>query len=771
MKRSTKVYVWLSLIICLCLYPVNLFAVGPFTPSPTDQQSNSELRLRLKNNSFGTGQLVPNDDSGSLGWKNDGFKEPFYFECDAVRSIHRMHASQPIKFPDDWFVIESRDGQCVVGKLLTLDDSVAVVRTSGLGEISLDRANISQIHQANHSGEVLYSGLSEGKPWKPIGKPSDWEFRAGTLTATKQAAAILGDIGLTDRCEINLSLEWKGVPDFVLSLGVSPQEISMGQVVAAARLEVWNRNLVLVRETQKDADLVKLAELNEKNPRVDLSVLLDQSRGLVVVRDINGKVLGKIQVQDAAFQPSTAVHLVNHGPSMTVEKLEVLRWNGSSMLGPDQPSQVILRNNELLNQYSIRSYDPKRGVFVLANATGDTLEHAAQDLVAASVGAFDPNSQLEESPSTKADVESDLVEVVLTDRSRIRGLWLASRDGKLGLQSAWCQTEIYFNLESVVSWIGTENQFTSNLAHHRNGSLRLEHTELSGFLIEDVSQAQSETLRWRPHGCKNSSALNADAQGTIAYRLQLPVSDTGQPTGRIEDLVKSQQQADDAPSTIDDGNISLTTREIVFTSGDTIDGYVKKIDQEGIHFLSNQSQVQFVPHHRLESAWINSMVTPARKRDSEKLQRFLTVPRTQRDDPPTHLLVSIHGDLMRGRLVEMNDRTAKIEVRSQVSEIARDKVAQIIWLRETAEQQTIDRRPDEAGSYQIHVIQQNRGLTFSPTRISAGILHGESELLGGCQVSLQQISQILFGPDISTRVAQFHENPWKLIRARLPQGF
>lgn len=755
-------------------------------PSAIDQPDAATMRLRLKNNGFGVGKMVPGVTPSVIGWQNDGFAQPFFFDVSAIRSISTLRAVESAKDkPQSHFVIESTDGQWLVGQIQGLDGELLTVQSGILGEVKLPIAKVSQLMRSDYSGEVVYPGLSQQAPWTPIGQMRDWEIRAGVLTAARQGAAILGELKLPAKCEILISLAWRGVPDFVVSLGVQAGERGAGQVASTARLEVWNRNIVLVRETEKDADLKRLAELNEKSPQVELSILMDQEKGLVVVQDVHGRLLGKLEVPEKSPRIGPAIHIVNHGPSLTVERLEVRRWNGSSMLGRNQNLQVVLGDNSTLQNSWLSRLDQAAGQFVVESRDGSMSNVPMDNVVVAS---FRPqaDSVLDNSSAVALAEDNEIVEVIFADRSRLKGLWQAQQQGMLVVRSEWCQRDLVFPAEQVRGVTGTDARFAPDLTTHRNGIIKIGDSELAGFLVENVTQAGAAAIRWQPHGSQSSSEVIPTAQGSIAYRLQLPISASGQPTGRLDELL-SQQRGEGSPqpatqsakTTIqgedraadESAKPPQVTREIVFASGDTIDGYVERADEKGVYFLSDQTQVQFVEHIKMDRLWLNSMASTLKKSTDEKVRRLLTVPRAQRDDPPAHLLISVSGDFLRGRLVQLNDRIARFDLRSKIAEIPREKIAQIIWLHQRTWDPPTVSQTDSQREYSIHVVQQDRGLTFSPTHVAGGVIHGQSELLGPCQISIKQISQILFGPQLSERVAQFRENPWILSLAQLPRAF
>jgi peroxiredoxin len=757
--------------------------------------STAPMRLRLKNNGFGIGRIVPSSTPSVIGWQNVGFTEPFFFNTSAVRSISTIQAADHKDANEkDLFLIESSDGQSLTGKIVGLDSGSLTIQSKLLGEVKLPTGRVKQIVRADYSGEVIYPGLSQRDAWNPIGQLRDWDIRAGVMTATKQGAAIVGNVKLPNRCEVLLSLGWRGVPDFVISFGVPADEKNSGQVISTARLEVWNRNIVLVRETDKDADLKRLAELGEKNPQIELRIFMDQEKGTVVAQDVHGRVLGSLQVPSKSSKSAPAIHIVNHGPSLTVDRLEVRSWSGSSTIGRNDSHQVVL-SDKTLDQSWLSQWNAAENKFIVESSDGSQTEIPIDSVVAGGLRpqlssetsdavTQEKSSNADANPETEDDKE--IIEVILSDRSRLKGQWQANQNGKLALLSPWCDREMVFPIESALGVIGTENRFSPDLTSHRNGIIKIGDTELTGFLVEEVEGVGAHALRWQPHGSQSSSAVESTIEGNIAYRLQLPVSASGEPTGRVDELV-AQPKVDGAepaskPTPTADGSAANTanqdalagsqvTREIVFASGDTIDGYVDRADENGVYFRSEQTQVRFVEHSKFDRVWLNSVTASAKRTADEKVKRLMTVPRAQKDDPPTHLLIATSGDLLRGRLLKLTDKSAQFDVRTTITEIPREKIAQIVWLRQQNWNQTTETPKPTDGPYAIHVVQQDRGLTLSPQMVVGGVIQGQSELLGSCNIGIKQISQILFGPRLGERVAKFRENPWILSLAQLPRAY
>jgi hypothetical protein len=69
---------------------------------------------------------------------------------------------------------------------------------------------------------------------------------------------------------------------------------------------------------------------------------------------------------------------------------------------------------------------------------------------------------------------------------------------------------------------------------------------------------------------------------------------------------------------------------------------------------------------------------------AEKIRSLTMLPRSQRQQPPTHMLRSVQGDYLRGRLVSMDTQTIRIAVEANPKgkplSIPRSDVSRLIWL-------------------------------------------------------------------------------------------
>ena len=825
------------------------------------------MRLRLKDGSFSAGTIVGATQDDHIGWQNDLFERPFEFNVQSIRSLARSAnsatspdssiAEQPLaadgssNITPAGQVLEMAGGSAVVGTLTAMDEGWLTVESPMLGTVRVSRDMVVAISDAGYAGQVVYSGPLDESHWQRLGDTSDWDFEAGALVARRPLAAIVGDVNLPKQAQINLALSWNGTPDFVLSLGTlaSNRVSKVDEVPSAARLEVWANQLALVREVDGGADIAMLAELNSVNPRVELSLYLDQVKGTIVACDAHGRLLETLRVEGKDPKVRTAVHLVNNGPSLTLERFEIRQWDGVIASVAEAGDQFLLDSSGQRTEAGIAGFDAESGELLIALADGDeqrlplsqlrrgSVTHAANPGVDTRetnniADAADEVTATDEKVDTSGNASGDaeagdaaenqsastdtaqLVEVVLMDRTRLKGRMLATTDSnQLRFEAVGLSSIVPVPLVNVRGVIGNADRYFAEVVEQPLGTLKSDQQQLSGFLApanEGTSEG-SLAIVWHPQGSSVASPLSPSATGAITYRAPLPqpLVDTAekasQPIQAIAPAIgmflgrrQAAANADPAQAAALEGGSAdgkpgaaklAQAREILFRTGDAVDGVVDHIDDSGMRFRSQQTSTQFVPHNLIEHVWLNKMNGESTA-SPEKLKRLMTVPRSMKQDPPTHLFIAVNGDYLRGRLVSLQDDKMTVEIRLETVELQTSTIAQIVWLhdrdwpqKETAapdkdlavdeaDADTAVKPADAARKFLVHAIGRNeRGLTFHPQALADGKLSGVSDLLGQCSIAVSDVNQLLFGADVSQMVRAYRDDPWTLSLAQLPRVY
>jgi thiol-disulfide isomerase/thioredoxin len=205
-------------------------------------------------------------------------------------------------------------------------------------------------------------------------------------------------------------------------------------------------------------------------------------------------------------------------------------------------------------------------------------------------------------------------------------------------------------------------------------------------------------------------------------------------------------------------------------TGDTIPVEVTGMDEKGLYLNTSLSGATFVPHERIKC--VELVASGSFRVDEAKRDRLLTLPRMQKDSPPTHLICSKNGDFLRGRILEMDDSRLKVEVRLETREVPRDRVAQIIWLHadELTGKPPVAPANGDVGSDRVQAVYRNGNrLTFFLERSDPKTVSGKSDILGACHVDLARVDQLLFGSKIELSAAQLAHHTWRMHYATEPK--
>jgi hypothetical protein len=203
--------------------------------------------------------------------------------------------------------------------------------------------------------------------------------------------------------------------------------------------------------------------------------------------------------------------------------------------------------------------------------------------------------------------------------------------------------------------------------------------------------------------------------------------------------------------------------------GDVVPCRVDRIDPDGVD-LETPLGLETAASRRVPAALVQAveLVPSAASRilDAARVERLLTVPRSQRTRPPTHLLRLLDGDYLRGRLVSLDASTARIEILGSIEEVPRSDVARVIWLHADPEDGGRDAVAADPG-----VGSGGAATTTGPVRVRAewsdgkrlsldgdgvadGWLTGTHRGLGRVRVPLEEIDRLRLGGAVSSDAAE-----------------
>ncbi len=750
-------------------------------PCAATGQEVGRTTLRLRNGGYVAGQLLTSDDAESIAWQGDGFAKPLKFPLNAIHSVQYPQPTEraPVVGP---YGFELSGGDTLVGQLISLDDREAVLEIPPIGKVTVERSALQRFYRKG-AADLIYSGPTGLQGWKTVGPEQAWRDEGGHLSTDVVGAAI----GREDRpppvvC-YEITLSWSEPPSFEFQAGLSQHAAGR----AAFRLATWDDQLVITRESDSQADVAVVQKISPGAGLVALSVMFDESQGRLIVTTAAGeqvadftvpldkKLPKPVQNQQnpfgrpvaAAPPPPSGLLLTNLRGKLTLQNLTIRRWSGIAPQ-PTSATEATIELKEGKNQSAeIRTFaaDTRQLVVVKDGKEQRIDEAQLQDV---KFGLRDKPPQ-------------PTVSILLKNGVRLSGDLKQVQQEAVVLQSPAMKTPVTLPVKDLQAMV-LLGKTTASAPAEQLTRLELPGVSLRGTL-QDARQGEDSSLVFQPSGSSAASPLAADVVGKLIFRdAPPPAKPDSQPTVEVRPGVAVVPAPFGLSMLL--GNKKSGTSKVRpkppgdcllhFRSGDTLPCQVESIDERGVTFKSANTEATFAPHERIKALELRLDARPV-KIQKTRFERLLTLPRMQRDNPPEHLIRSLEGDYLRGRLVAMHDNVLEVEMRLETKKIARDQVTRILWLHPDESAKALVAKPDEtaaekapAGIRVQAVPRSGNRLTFFAQQLAGKTLSGQSEILGACHVEIDQIDQLLLGTAIEEAAATLAFHQWKLRAAAEP---
>ena len=151
---------------------------------------------------------------------------------------------------------------------------------------------------------------------------------------------------------------------------------------------------------------------------------------------------------------------------------------------------------------------------------------------------------------------------------------------------------------------------------------------------------------------------------------------------------------------------------------------------------------------------------PLETKDTEldiKLERALTIPRFNRDNPPKHILVAKNGDMKRGDFISFDGKIIQFASNLKTHDIPIDRVARIVDINTDDTEQPINneeqqehQKPDSqqsetAQSTVRFALIHNPIMIFKPIEVKDDRFLGHSQIYGDVSIPVKSIQYLHFG--------------------------
>ncbi len=213
---------------------------------------------------------------------------------------------------------------------------------------------------------------------------------------------------------------------------------------------------------------------------------------------------------------------------------------------------------------------------------------------------------------------------------------------------------------------------------------------------------------------------------------------------------------------------------VVLETGEAVDGDVESIDEGGVRLLREGAEPVTIPASAVKAVELvpktGVLISP------DKFRSLTTLPRSQRLLPPTHLVRSMQGDYLRGRLESMDGENLRIAVdadpRGKPLSIPRQDVARVIWLHPESLDPTW--QPEALRSspgLPVEAVTLSVGrLRMAATGIEGNVLVGSHAIFGPSRIDLNSIDRLLIGGVLEETPKRLPYAQWQLQPAAEPRN-
>jgi thiol-disulfide isomerase/thioredoxin len=798
----------------------------------------SQPILHLANDGFLPGQLLDSDKADALRWQSRLFTKPFDFPLDGI-STAQFPVVLPRPSPAGEYCFELTSGDVLYGDILEFSETSLLIKAADAGSIRVKRTSVQRIYRWKETS-LIYLGPSGLDGWNVAtpGIPAGeiWSSEGGWPRTTTENASLFRDFGLPARSAIEFEISWNDVPDFELVLGprnlrgiVDAGEMAPGKapIEDEFRFEVWDRELVVVGESKRDADVASVTPIASGPGAVRVQLYLDQEKQQLSIYSRSGQQTASVKLHSKKPEVRTGLRLTNRKGHIRLKHLRIAHWDGILPQDVQADKSRIHQIDGTITYGQVTAYDTATKTFTVKRGEATVKVDAAlvSDVFLSPAPSTerlnskqDTGKSTTGNPTTTTDDATgseqllSITRITCQDGSQFSGQLTGIQNGTVHLNSEFIDEPVRLLLADVrsIARQGSDRKPSSKpVVSGRAGRLEFDGVKLPGRLLDGVETADSSCLVWHPDFSTNSSPLAKNLSGRIVYRDPPKPSATVKVEGQDRQLVIQQLNQKPAVQGFGDVFKQMLTGKIApakkpksrapqtlhLRSGDTIPCEVVSVDEEGLHFTTPLSDATFVANDRIKGVELNGTIGSPTLEETKR-NRLLTLPRLQKGSPPTHLIYSENGDFLRGRLISMSQDMLTVEVRLTNREIPRARVSQIIWLhadeleKADASGQPTDLQSNDGPSVSEEIattsdvgnekenpigtriqtlVRHKDRLTFFATRLENSQLSGSSDILGECHSELADVDQLLFGDYIEQAAAKLAYHQWKLHYAAEPK--
>ena len=700
----------------------------------TAQAQEQVERLRWKNGDILPGKLMESDP-GTVCWASQYFSDNLVIDISVLDSILFPKQSAP---PTETFQISTASDDVWTADLISADNNTFLFSSQRHGQVRVNRDAIYALNR-RESPNLVFDG-SQLMAWESsktddskvpflldVDARPTWTPNAAGHLQTKQAkASIFCAFDLPKRFEIDIEFTSTGPPGFVLAIGESIRN--------ALRLETWADEVVIIQDTR----FKRVLTFGRDRRSIRLRLMFDGADGTLNVFDVTGRLL--VNIQDVhPVTPKSGIFIRNRGKNLTVRRLNVYRQPTEGARQPIDPSkpQVYMTDGQIIYGHLFVSEGTAYVLDTQGNRRNIDIERVSRII----------------QPNTELTAMGGPAELIYADGSVLRG-----RVEQLEADRVILRT--MFTDDPVPCMLAGASQLqlgpTAEISNPSKNGDDLFYTSgsLRGSVTFDGNDASP--ILWQSVGAKAPMRLAHTGDYGIERSSKHVSQGLSFDKERFPNMLHLKS-GEVIPCQVSAYDEKMLNFQSPFITGRKIDSpFVKGIDFKP----SKRPDPNEEPLSELNQ-WLNEIrgteQKPSLGIDLVKLERALTVPRFNRDNPPSHLLVANTGDFKRGKLLTINGQTIQFDSKLRKLTIPINRVARVVDVSKSRS----NRDPRYAGPEEqsnkpssmvnnalnlVRITLSDRSiLIFEPLRSQDGMLLGHSPIYGAVAVPVNGIHHLHFG--------------------------
>lgn len=775
-----------------------------------------ETLLRWKNGDSLTGKLL-DSKSGKIRWKSGYFVDDLVIDINVLDSIVFSKQSEPVM---ETFRVGTVSGDSWTADIIGSDENTLLFSSKRYGKFRVNRSAIYSLESREHSN-LLFDGAQlrawmlpeedQTKGNRPLSnerQQTDWRpDHSGHPQTTKKKTNIFHAIEWPERFEIDLEIaSVSRPPGFVFALGKNLYE--------ALRLETWVNELVVVQGTLFEP--VMKIEPDRRNFRLRLAY--DQRTGILKVFDLNGNLLMKLN-DVAPTVKASGLYIYNRGEDLTVRRLRVYRqpagakiqqvdftkprvhmMSGEVFYGKlivEKDKSYVLSPDGVQQNIDLQQVDRivQPGMTLTTIDEHMALRYADGSVLRGQVVQLNPDSVLLKTTFADKPINCSLTgAALLRFESTGNNRKLVKDYDKMYFPSGSLRGRAIFDSKDApdIRWHPVGASEPVRIANDL--SPRVERNS------KRISRLQPFDVKMFPHllHLKNGEVIPCQVMSyndaAISFRSPF-ISETRIDAAHIKGIEFTRDKTharkeNRNPITITGGD----KHRIILEDGRILEAKLSRPDANKVQIIINTEKmnVKEIPKKAVAiegnfpndadalKRWVELRFDPLEiqtEKLDEKLERALTVPRFNRENPPNHILVANNGDLKRGKLLGINAETIQFDSKLKKITVPIDRVARVVDIsaedleesaKETIDKEDSDNRqqpPTKAESQDSKTMQSvvrfalihNPILIFEPTEVKGDKLFGRSPIYGEVSVPINSIQYIHFGEKAKSFKSIFEE--------------